>query len=157
MPQFAERVLALAHDPALRARMGEAGRRKVREEYRFSAIIRRYEAWWDELAEAARLGGLPAAPLQSSTAFVPTRIFGHYPSRTLGPDDRVVATDSPADPPYSEIRPWCDDLLIAMVLAAARTPLSVRALIGALPADPSRGWFTVMWLLKYDRLRLAPR
>ena len=45
MAQLADRVLTLAHDPALRARMGDAGRRKVEREYRFSAVIRRYEAW----------------------------------------------------------------------------------------------------------------
>lgn len=36
LDQLADRVLTLVHDPALRARMGARGRRKVDRDYRFS-------------------------------------------------------------------------------------------------------------------------
>ena len=65
MPQLADRVLRLIADEALRAEMGRRGREKVDREYRFSAIVRRYESLWDDLAiEAARVG-LPSPARQS--------------------------------------------------------------------------------------------
>jgi hypothetical protein len=43
MPHLADRVLRLVADDTLRVEMGRRGREKVDREYRFSAIVRRYE------------------------------------------------------------------------------------------------------------------
>jgi glycosyltransferase involved in cell wall biosynthesis len=152
MTQLADRVLTLAHDAALRARMGEAGRRKVDREYRFSAVIRRYEAWWDALAREAAAAPPPVVH-DRPYARSPHEIFAAYPTRTLGPDDTVVAAPGvPLDASYVELRPLLDPQVLTAMLAAAEQPTSIASLV-ALASEPARGWFTVMWLLKYGILQ----
>jgi glycosyltransferase involved in cell wall biosynthesis len=165
MPQLADRVLRLIADDALRAEMGRRGRAKVDREYRFSAIVRRYESLWDDLAgEAARVG-LPSSTVNPYN-FGAARLFNHYATRTISPGDRFVATaaiDSTGaagraphvDAAYNEARPVLHDALAAMLHAAA-TPVTAADLI-ALAGDPAdRAWFTLLWLVKYDLLRLMP-
>jgi glycosyltransferase involved in cell wall biosynthesis len=170
MRQLADRVLTLVHDADRRRRMGMEGRAKVDRVYRFSAVIREYEAWWQTLADEAQRVGLPPHR-EPAASFSPARVFGHYASRTLTAETRVIATDTPADPPYNEIRPLYDQALVDRAIAAAASPVTIGDLVITLthgsrdgaPGDvhagavePKRVWFIVLWLLKYDRLRLAP-
>ena len=172
MPQLADRVLRLVADETLRAEMGRRGRAKVDRDYRFSAIVRRYESLWDDLAEDAARVGLPSAASSASTGsraatavnpynFGAARLFNHYATRTISPDDRLVATARSdagraphVDAAYNETRPLLHDALAAMIHAAA-TPVTAAELI-ALAGDPAdRAWFTLLWLVKYDLLRRA--
>jgi glycosyltransferase involved in cell wall biosynthesis len=58
---LADRLEQLIADPSLRARMGAAGRRLVRKTYTKEAMIRRYEALFDEIvARHAPSQGSPA-------------------------------------------------------------------------------------------------
>jgi glycosyltransferase involved in cell wall biosynthesis len=160
MPQLAERVLTLVDDADRRRRMGAEGRAKVDRVYRFSAVIRQYEAWWQTLGDEARRVGIPPYR-EPAASFSPARIFGHYASRTLTPETRVIATDSPADPPYTEMRALYDQALVDRAMAAARVPVTIGDIVALLTqgqpdAPRKRAWFIVLWLLKYDRLRLAP-
>jgi glycosyltransferase involved in cell wall biosynthesis len=168
LPQLADRVLRLIADEGLRAEMGQRGRDKVAREYRFSTIIARYESLWDDLAdEAARIG--PPKPSPNPYNFGTTRFFGHYATRTLSPDDRIVAaTDAsgrplPIDAAYNEARALLRDDTLTQILAAATKPIAIRDLLARLDArlDAPLGaphdevWFTLLWLLKYDLLRIA--
>ena len=127
MPQLADRVLRLIADEALRVEMGRRGREKVDREYRFSAIVRRYESLWDDLAREAARVGLPS-PAVNPYNFGAARLFNHYATRTIAPDDRLVATAAAAiaagraphiDAAYNETRPLLHDALAAMIHAAA--------------------------------------
>jgi glycosyltransferase involved in cell wall biosynthesis len=160
LPQLADRVLRLVDDEALRMKMGRAGREKVDREYRFSTIVRRYEALWDDLAAEAARVGLPAEaanPYDVGAA----RIFGHYATRALSPDDRVVTTTDangrPAsiDASYTEARALLREDVIRAMLASAATPIAVRDLIARGGAAADQAWFTVLWLVKYDLLRVS--
>ncbi len=154
LDQLADRTLQLAHDDGLRERMGGAGRAKVDATYRFSAVIRRYEALWDELAAEART----APPLPSPAVALPpsaSYVFAGYPSRQLMADDLVIASPGASpDPAYTELRPLLDPALLATILSDAREPTRVGALVSRAD-EPARGWFAVMWLLKYGCLRVA--
>jgi glycosyltransferase involved in cell wall biosynthesis len=152
MSQLADRVLTLAHDPSLRARMGDAGRRKVDREYRFSVVIRRYEAWWDALAREA-VAAPPPRVDDRPYARSPHEIFAGYPTESLSPDAVVVRSPGAAlDASYKELRPLLDPTLLAAILADAAQPTTIASLVALAPAA-SHGWFAVMWLLKYGILQ----
>jgi glycosyltransferase involved in cell wall biosynthesis len=78
-----EACAALAADPALRRRMGDAGRARARRLFDWSVVIAAYEALWRELA--ARRAGAPAPargehPLRGD----PFAIFSAYPTAAIG-------------------------------------------------------------------------
>jgi glycosyltransferase involved in cell wall biosynthesis len=156
MTQFADRVLRLIADDTLRAEMGKRGREKVDREYRFSAIVRRYESLWDDLASEAAQVGLPSRAVNPYN-FGAARLFSHYATRTISPSDCLVATatTTQVDAAYNEARPLLHDALAAMVHAAAK-PIAAADLIALAGPPADRAWFTLLWLVKYDVLRLAP-
>lgn len=88
-PQLALALGALLADPALRRRMGEAGRKRVRQEFLWPQIIRRHLELWDELwtlpaPDIATLRHVPH-PLHLPYA----RIFAPYPTHALAPQTRL--------------------------------------------------------------------
>jgi len=95
--------VALIEDPALRRRLGEAGRRRAREVFDWPVIVRQYQALWGELGErrlAARKDGANGAtipgrghPLRDD----PFRLFRAFPTFAIGPDTLLeAAVASPA-------------------------------------------------------------
>jgi glycosyltransferase involved in cell wall biosynthesis len=52
---LADAILSLLHDPARRMRLGEAGRRRVVESFRFETMMERYESLYDTLLAQARV------------------------------------------------------------------------------------------------------
>lgn len=94
----AEAYAALAIDPALRKRMGDAGRQRANEHYDWRIIINAYQDLWRELAnirsrsvETAPVAqGQPAHPLRED----PFSLFRSYPSQTVNGDAVVSLTDS---------------------------------------------------------------
>lgn len=86
----AARLVQLAADPALRRRMGAAGRARVAAHYDWARVLRRYEALFAELAEVRRAAGSHrrrAHPLHAD----PFTRYAAYPTAHLGPATRVVA------------------------------------------------------------------
>jgi glycosyltransferase involved in cell wall biosynthesis len=163
--QLADHVGALIADESRRLTMGEAGRARVRDRFRTSAVVRQYEAWWDELAaDAARLDDWraprPAAPAAAPeaidpAALSPSSIFRAYPTGFLSPGDTVATVAGVAiDPPYSDAAVLLDRGLLEAIRDRCATPALVRDVV-ALAAIEARGWFAVMWLLKYGVLRVA--
>jgi hypothetical protein len=162
LEQLADVLGTLIADDARRAAMGAAGRARVREQFRASAIVARYEALWDGLAAVARTTPWPAPPAgtaplpPASWTPPPAQIFGAYPTRFLTPDDRLVAVPGVAiDPPYSDVAPLLERTRLEALCARAAAPAAARDLVAVHPI-PARGWFMLLWLLKYGVLRLAP-
>jgi glycosyltransferase involved in cell wall biosynthesis len=85
---LADRLAALVADPALRRRLGEAGRRRAREVFDWSVVYRQYQALWGELnarrlaamADPAQAEALRRAPASAAARLDPFQAFGHYPS-----------------------------------------------------------------------------
>lgn len=81
--------VALIEDPALRRRLGEAGRRRARQVFDWPVVVRQYQALWTEL-EALRVAGRQEAvargagrghPLRDD----PFRLFRAFPTFAIGP------------------------------------------------------------------------
>lgn len=78
---------ALVEDADKRRSFGEAGRRIAREQFDWAVIMRRYLAFWDELA-AIRSSVSPdnprCQPRVSAARLDPYRAFANYPTRQVG-------------------------------------------------------------------------
>lgn len=95
-------IAKLASDPALRAKMGEAGRKRVASMYDWRNIIPQYQDLWREL-EARRLKAAADDPdrkpmQQGGRALDPYRMFASYPSVQWQEDDKRVLGQPPALP-----------------------------------------------------------
>lgn len=94
-------LVKLIVNPALRARMGAAGRQRASEVYDWSVVMAQYQALWAE-QEARRTAALPKAIKQRDPAFMnPLQLFDHYPSKLLSTDtllwrDAAFAADDMA-------------------------------------------------------------
>lgn len=78
-----EALVRLIQEPALRARMGAAGRARAREVYDWSVVMRQYQALWAE-QEDRRLASASTALRQRDPTYInPLKLFDHYPSQTL--------------------------------------------------------------------------
>jgi glycosyltransferase involved in cell wall biosynthesis len=155
LDQLCDRLVRLLGDADLRRRMGEAGRAKVQRHYRWSRVIAEYEAVWDDLArEAARLPRPDV--VRNPYALGPSRIFGHYASRTLDPATPVVATGQRiVELPYRDAAGWLPRSLLDALLARSPRPIAAGDLAGKAPVAAPQAWFAIAWLLKYGLLRIA--
>lgn len=108
--------------PELRRRMGEAGRQRAREVFDWAAIIPRYEALWQQLAdirraEAPKLKPLPAPwPARPD----PFSAFAGYPTRTLLPQTRLRLAEADAQAAAARLARY--RALAVMSFAAAVLP-----------------------------------
>lgn len=92
VPATTDAYARLIADPALRRRMGEAGRQRARDSYDWSVVFGRYRALWAELAEERR--SHPRIAGEEGRAVRPDRpdpfhLFRTYPTATLGPAHRL--------------------------------------------------------------------
>lgn len=83
----------LIADPALRARMGAAGRARVRARFDWPVIIRAYQELWSNLAEirAAAPVALMERQFPEPAATDPFTLFAGFATRHLSPDTVVRA------------------------------------------------------------------
>ena len=173
MVQMTARILDLAQNPDLRARMGAAALSRVRQTYDWSAVIPRFQALWAE-QEAIRAAGqarsqripgqmLPIAPS-------PTLLFGAYPTEVADPQrGRHVASDLSGRASLSEVlalrnypalnRIFASPDSIAAVLefvtksgSTGTTGAEAALATGLKPMYVDR---VLIWLLKYDFVRRA--
>jgi hypothetical protein len=154
MNQFVEKLLLLIHDSNLRTAMGHEGRKKVTDEFAFSRIIQRYEQRWDELYQEAQLVGLPP-PGENQYQVDQSMLFGHYVSHSLGPGDQVMARPSQTlCSSYNEVRVLLQEADLNGLLEAAANPITIESLLEKVSLPREQGWFAVMWLIKYNRLKV---
>ncbi|MET0271916.1 MAG: glycosyltransferase family 4 protein [Phenylobacterium sp.] len=100
MGVLVDRLSDLVSDPALRRRMGEAGRRRAREIYDWSAIYPQYQALWTELNairckdrdDSVGEAWIAAAPRVAPARRDPFEAFKDYPTALIGPDTIVSLT-----------------------------------------------------------------
>jgi hypothetical protein len=172
-PGMAAALARLAGDEALRHRMGEAGCRRARERFAWPSIIRAYEELWRDLdaercARAGARAGAESSTWRGSSGPAaypaPERTFAAYPTRRLGPDDRIAPAtgagdvlDSLLEMPLTHHAPGrrvCDAAMLRAALAEA--PCTVDDLDrfwSRSGVEHSLGRATLAWLLKYDLLR----
>lgn len=93
---LAQRLGALVADPSLRQRLGQAGRQRAHEMFDWTVVYRRYQALWEDL-DRLRAPGSRTQPDRPPTVapgrLDPFQAFGHYPTRQVGLDTRVVLRD----------------------------------------------------------------
>jgi glycosyltransferase involved in cell wall biosynthesis len=88
----------LINDPALRQRMGAAGRAHAREVYDWSVVMQQYQALWTEQnTHRMAADGTAISTAVRDPAFInPLTLFDHYPSQTLKADS-MLWRDSSCD------------------------------------------------------------
>jgi len=94
----ADAFSALAGDPDLRRKMGEAARRRAEDHFDWRVVIDAYQDLWRELANirlrsleiGQPVSGRPAHPLRDD----PYSLFAGYPSHTVDGDTVVVVRDA---------------------------------------------------------------
>lgn len=158
--------LRLIEDAGLRQRMGDAGRRRVRDVYDWRVIIAAYQTLWGEL-DARRRRDEESAPPREGAALHPLRTdpfatFANYPTHTIDGKTRLLLAT--ADPEGA----LADRLALGMNTYSfplnctegdCRTVLQHLHTVGEATVDaiaglePARGMAlrrTCAWLLKYD-------
>jgi glycosyltransferase involved in cell wall biosynthesis len=160
-------LVALFSDPGLRSRMGDAGRARARDTYDWRVIVPQYQALWAELERRRRASPDPPR-LDNPYRPDPFRMFAGYPTRALGPEDRVglVRPLAPGEAAFTLDGPGLKNLAARLptgdeveriVAGLASGPRSVAALLQDLPADRrpfcERG---LLWLAKFGIVRLIP-
>ena len=97
--EAADRIATLLSNPELARTMGASGAERAARDYAWSAVYRRYEALWDELAARRKAAG-PEHRAASAGALVrPVEaLYASFPSRTssLGSRFRVGSTERSA-------------------------------------------------------------
>ncbi len=164
---LSDALLQLIGDPALRRRMGEAGRKRAREFYDWAHILRRYAALCDELAEI-RLKAACDTPEEWPERPDPFSLFATYPTRVLAADD-IIAVSPAVEQRFAAtarltmahygFEPEClpIPILQRMVAAAARQPSwQARDLIAAAAGDEAVATRALLWLVKFGLCRIAP-
>ena len=171
MPDLKSRILALAQNPDLRARMGRAALTRVRQTYDWACVIPQFQALWAEqearraagLARSQRIPGhmLPVAPS-------PTLLFAAYPSEVADPaQGRYTACDLTTRPGLTEVlalrnyqalnrifaSPESLAAILAQVTGAGPTGSNAAEIAAATSLKPMVIDRVLIWLLKYDFIR----
>ena len=167
---LAQAVARLAAQPELRRQMGAAGRARAVAEFDWPVILRRYAALAAEL-NALRPRASEAAPALMKSwprRADPFHRFAHFPSAQLGGDWVVEARDGVmsrlqtllglAMANYAmdaRLLPREAVQALAEVLAR-RQALTVNALLAAAGLQGPAAVRALLWLWKFDLVRIAP-
>ena len=168
MVDMKAKIVALASNPDLRARMGAAALRHVQSLYDWKSVIPQMQAFWAEqiackAAASAKSFRIPAYCLPVSPS--PSHLFAGYPTETANlTRTRFVAPDRSGQPTLGEVlalrnyqglnRSFAEPKQIAVIYAAVVSGQSRLAEICAI--TKMRETFVervLMWLLKYDFIR----
>ncbi|RYC30009.1 glycosyltransferase [Lichenibacterium minor] len=161
----------LVADPALRRRMGEAGRRRVAERFDWTVVFGQYRALWDDLAERRRAD--PRCPDEDARTTRPDRpdpfaLFRSFPTAPLSQATRLALRPgvtraeavgrrgllslSYADP----VMPSPEAIGRLYDAAAARGSLTVAELAAAADMRAATDFFrAVAWLAKVGILTFS--
>lgn len=167
IPTLADRIEALALDPGLRARLGQAGARRAREQFDWPVILDRYVELVRSLGDIRQAAGrLPGEAWPSRPD--PFALFAEYPTRTLAPSWIVSARAGTAAVEallaleiarYVLKGPVMNPEAILTVHRAIEVAgeTTVPALLAACPAmNQTETLQALMWLAKLDLVELRP-
>lgn len=162
----------LLDDAALRAQLGQAGRKRVLEQFTWARVVKLYEdIWRSQEAERRALQARRTVPPRRGPAWYPAPevSFAGYPTRWLSGADRVVAAEGAAGrlvtlltltlTNYSAETRCNDPAVLRRILDAAgqsRMLADLDALFQEAGVTDGLGRATVAWLLKYGLLEAAP-
>lgn len=166
MNVMGQSIQTLIDSPELRARMGEASRRRAQQVFSWKGVIQRYEELWRELADMAR-----AAP--SRPAVLPERvhgIVGHYAAEQLEDSTRLrltaagerLLTRGEFIPLFGQPPPVAPEHIVAL-LEAQRARAGTPSTLATLEQDTRASWGPgrthflrhVLWLLKLGLLEVV--
>lgn len=162
---LAEACTRLAKQPELRSRMGSAGRARAQSEFDWPVILQRYVQLADELSRI-RIAAGPQAPEPWPQRADPFARFAHFPSQTLGglwivtpqPDAEARLRDllELAMANYAiEATMLPRETIVALLSVLGKQGgLSVNALLAAAGATTPVGVRCLMWLWKFDLVRV---
>jgi glycosyltransferase involved in cell wall biosynthesis len=175
VPACVEAYTKLIADPALRQKMGDAGRRRAREVFDWSVVIAAYQELWGELAErrkrdteiAPHTPGTPANPLRDD----PFTLFANYPTNLIEPENTVTLVPGVNSirvnlVRYLKISNFADSIMASIqevdaVLAhvSKHGPVRVADLLALVPADRQGAVYRSLgWLVKTGLVRIqGPR
>ena len=176
VPALAGALARLGTDKELRARMGEAGRRRVLERFSWDTVIERYVAFWDELA-AVPLSGEQERRFRAARHPQIMRFGEYFRGHFSGVPDAgrlagiTVKRTAAGDALYRGVLPVMhyagmehilDQEAVRRMLLAARKPVAAASLVEMLreffqdKTTPEfameRASFTLIWALKQDYL-----
>ena len=142
VPRCTEALVRLIQEPALRERMGAAGRARAREVYDWTVVMAQYQALWAE-QEARRVAAQPSALQQRAPAFTnPLSLFDHYPSQPLTAQSLLWR-----DPAFDAARMAAVRGLTLWDLAQGRLAdaAALQAALAQLPAPGEPGCSVAQW------------
>lgn len=164
VPALAEALRRLIDSPEERQAMGAAARRRVEGEFSWPVVMERYVSLWEDLwARPVDADSLREIPHPQAMPF--GRLFGHYTTRTLGPDVLLKAgrtgeafyrgRDYPAL--YSGMSLSVDPEVVKKLVFLARKSIDsatlIRKLIQVEPGlDENSAKNHMLWSLKHDIL-----
>jgi glycosyltransferase involved in cell wall biosynthesis len=167
--QLAQAYERLIKDAGLRRQLGENGRRRVREEFDWQRVLRRYRALWSELDERRRADALltPALPQAVPDRLDPFALFASYPSAQLTPEAIVELAP---DASLAQLRQYRELGINRFATSSLPTleefgqifgsiesrPMQVDELLDTLgPCDRPTLLRGLAWLCKMDLLRIS--
>jgi len=165
----AEAFQRLAEDPALRRKMGEAGRKRARETYDWRVVIRQYQSLWQELAElrAAAADEAPAAVTQNPSRQDPFAVFRSYPTDLMTPEHRVSLAEGIKPQDFvdchkagmvsfaADVLPNQKESLAILAFLAKQGPRGAGEIIAQAPRARRRAIFRgLVWLYKLGLVRI---
>lgn len=168
VPAYREALGALARDPALRARMGRAGRARVAERFDWAAVIPQYLALAEELAGRRAAAQVQVQEPVNPVEIDPFMLYAAYPTAVLTPDTEVrpvrpltaealAALDALNGRTLYRRRIVPDAMLLACMAALSDGgPMTVAALAERIAAPVALAEAMVLFLAKYDFAALPP-
>jgi alpha-maltose-1-phosphate synthase len=170
-----ERLSDLIGNPALRRRMGEAGRRRARETFDWAVVYRQYQALWAEqgrLRQAAQRDPqqqalLAAAPRAAASRMDPFRGFAHYPTASIQPRSRVSLRPGASAAAYAELASHplfnyagkvlpAQTVVKALLGSLAQGELAIQDLAGRAGLDPGATVLGISVMAKMGLVQLRP-
>lgn len=170
LPELTARIVQLARDPDLRARMGAAGLARVRALFDWRVVVPQMQELWaeqDKIRRASAAAHLRYASHLLPIAPSPTALFAGYPTHTVLPDALRLVAGTTRQPLATVLavrnyktlgrffaEPAQIELALGVILAAGREGATIDDMVAA--SAGSRAAISrfdaeriAIWLLKY--------
>jgi hypothetical protein len=160
------RLHSLIEDASLRESIGSRARAVVQKRYRWSYIIKQYEALWDSLF--GQSGEYKGMVQQSENPFCNNylALFSHYPTTRIQPDTLCSITGSGSNAllnrvipaPYTDVGSLLNQetmFTILETLTSKPLPVSDIFALKSIALTKPEKQFILLWMAKYSLIRLT--